>query len=37
MAHNHPIWGDPQETDAAREVLEKIKDTQKLTLVGGRE
>ncbi|MGH8511222.1 MAG: hypothetical protein ACREU8_07525, partial [Gammaproteobacteria bacterium] len=32
MAHNHPIWGDPQETDAARRVLEKIKDTQKLTL-----
>ncbi|MGH8519996.1 MAG: hypothetical protein ACREU9_00830, partial [Gammaproteobacteria bacterium] len=31
MAHNHPIWGDPQETDAARKVLEKIKDTQKLT------
>ncbi len=31
MAHNHPIWGDPQETDAARKVLEKIKDTHKLT------
>jgi tetratricopeptide (TPR) repeat protein len=31
MAHNHPIWGDPQETDAARQVLEKIKDTPKLT------
>ena len=23
MAHNHPIWGDPQETDAARKALEK--------------
>jgi hypothetical protein len=31
MAHNHPIWGDPQETDAARQVLEKINDTSKLT------
>jgi tetratricopeptide (TPR) repeat protein len=31
MAHNHPIWGDPQETDAARKVLVKIKDTSKLT------
>ena len=31
MAHNHPIWGDPQETEAARKVLEKIKDTPKLT------
>ncbi|MCI0625333.1 MAG: hypothetical protein L0387_27430 [Acidobacteria bacterium] len=30
MAHNHPIWGDPQETDAARQVIEKIKDTPKL-------
>lgn len=31
MAHNHPIWGDPQETEAARKVLAKIKDTSKLT------
>ena len=31
MAHNHPIWGDPQETEAARTVLEQIKDTPKLT------
>jgi hypothetical protein len=31
MAHNHPIWGDPQETDPARTVLGKIKDTPKLT------
>src|SRR4029077_6983889 len=31
MAHNHPIWGDPQETEAARTVLEQINDTLKLT------
>lgn len=31
MAHNHPIWGDPQETEAARKVLDKTKDTPKLT------
>jgi hypothetical protein len=31
MAHNHPIWGDPQETEAARQVLKNIKDTSKLT------
>ena len=31
LAHNHPIWGDPQETEAARKVLEKINDTSKLT------
>jgi tetratricopeptide (TPR) repeat protein len=31
MAHNHPIWGDPQNTEAARQVLAKIRDTQKLT------
>jgi len=30
MAHNHPIWGDPQETEAARKALEKIRDTPKL-------
>jgi hypothetical protein len=32
MAHNHPIWGDPQETEAARKVLANIRDTSKLTL-----
>jgi tetratricopeptide (TPR) repeat protein len=31
MAHNHPIWGDPQETESARKVLEQINDTPKLT------
>lgn len=31
MAHNHPIWGDPQETEAARKVLTNIRDTSKLT------
>jgi tetratricopeptide (TPR) repeat protein len=31
MAHNHPIWGDPQETDAARKVIEKIKMNDQLT------
>jgi tetratricopeptide (TPR) repeat protein len=31
MAHNHPVWGDPQETDAARKVLEKIRETPNLT------
>jgi hypothetical protein len=31
MAHNHPIWGDPQETEAARKVLESIRDISKLT------
>src|SRR5215510_4919832 len=31
MAHNHPIWGDPQETEAGREAIEKIRDTPKLT------
>jgi tetratricopeptide (TPR) repeat protein len=31
MAHNHPIWGDPQETEAARKALEKIRDTPRLT------
>jgi len=25
MAHNHPLWGDPQETAAGREVIEKIR------------
>jgi tetratricopeptide (TPR) repeat protein len=31
MAHNHPIWGDPQETEAARKVIEKISFTPELT------
>ena len=31
MAHNHPLWGE-QDTEAARKVLEKIKDTQNLTV-----
>jgi hypothetical protein len=30
MAHNHPLWGDPQETEAARQVLAKITDTSRL-------
>jgi hypothetical protein len=24
MAHNHPVWGDPQDTEAAREVLARL-------------
>jgi tetratricopeptide (TPR) repeat protein len=24
MAHNHPVWGDPQDTDAARQVLARL-------------
>jgi tetratricopeptide (TPR) repeat protein len=24
MAHNHPVWGDPQDTEAARRVLERL-------------
>ena len=31
MAHNHPLWGDPQETEEARKVLAKINNTPKLT------
>jgi tetratricopeptide (TPR) repeat protein len=31
MAHNHPIWGDPQETEAARQVLTRFRDTPPLT------
>lgn len=31
MAHNHPIWGDPQETDAARAVLKKVRITPALS------
>ena len=25
MAHNHPVWGDPQETDAARQILARLR------------
>lgn len=32
MAHNHPLWGDPQETQAEREVIEKIRISPELTL-----
>jgi tetratricopeptide (TPR) repeat protein len=31
MAHNHPVWGDPQQTEAAREVLRKVRITPELT------
>jgi len=31
MAHNHPLWGDPQETEAARQVLKKIHPAPQLT------
>src|SRR5437868_3864232 len=31
MAHIHPLWGDPQETEEARKVLAKINNTTKLT------
>jgi len=31
MAHDHPIWGDPQETEAARKVIAKIRITPELT------
>lgn len=31
MAHNHPIWGDPQNTETAREVLKNIKDLSRVT------
>jgi hypothetical protein len=24
MTHNHPLWGDPQETEAARDVLSRL-------------
>jgi hypothetical protein len=24
MAHNHPVWGDPQDTEAARQVLDRL-------------
>jgi tetratricopeptide (TPR) repeat protein len=30
MAHNHPLWSE-QDTEAGRKVIEKIKDTPKLT------
>jgi tetratricopeptide (TPR) repeat protein len=31
MAHNHPLWGDPQATEAAHQVLKKIHPTPQLT------
>src|SRR5689334_13332702 len=31
MAHNHPIWGDPQETDSAQTVLARVEDVAQLT------
>jgi tetratricopeptide (TPR) repeat protein len=31
MAHNHPLWGDPQDTEAARQVLKNITITPQLT------
>jgi tetratricopeptide (TPR) repeat protein len=31
MAHNHPVWGDPQGTGAARKVLQKVRITPSLT------
>src|SRR5438445_9164862 len=31
MSYNHPLWGDEQQTAAARTVLEKVTDSKKLT------
>ena len=31
MTHNHPLWGDPQETEAARQALTKVAITSALT------
>lgn len=31
MVHNHPLWGDPQETEAARRALARITITPELT------
>jgi tetratricopeptide (TPR) repeat protein len=31
MAHNHPVWGDPQETEAARQALAKLPDAPDVT------
>ncbi len=31
MAHNHPVWGDPQETEAARKVLSRLPKTVDVT------
>ena len=31
MTYNHPLWGDPQETEVARKALAKIRITPKLT------
>jgi hypothetical protein len=31
MAHNHPVWGDPQDTEAARQVLAQLPPLSELT------
>ena len=31
MAHNHPVWGDPQDTDAGRQILSRLPDTSNIT------
>jgi tetratricopeptide (TPR) repeat protein len=31
MAHNHPVWGDPQKTEAARQALQRARITSGLT------
>jgi tetratricopeptide (TPR) repeat protein len=31
MTHNHPIWGDPQETEAAREALSRLPESSPMT------
>ena len=31
MCYNHPLWGDEQQTAAARQALEKVTDSKKLT------
>jgi hypothetical protein len=31
MAHNHPVWGDPQDTEAGRAVLAKLPKTSDFT------
>jgi hypothetical protein len=31
MAHNYPLWGDPQETETARQGLTRLTDLSQLT------
>jgi tetratricopeptide (TPR) repeat protein len=31
MAHNHPVWGDPQDTQAGRQVLARLPDRLNIT------